>query len=311
MKKPFLISFCILLLAFISIYFIIPQKIKTTHIVQIDATDVNVAKFLVNKKPWDKWWPGKHSASNPDLFTYNGIEFLLQKNTNSGIDVIIDPKGINLTGNISYLASSDEVCKVTWVTQTMSELNPISRVTGYLKIKQETKNIDSILSRFKQFMQQDSNIYGITVAAEKIKFPIVIATTTNTTSYPSVKIIYAAIADLKTQVSGQNAMELDSPMVNIHQVDNGYQVMVAIPINKLITPSKGSVINKLPKGGNLLTTQVKGGFHTVEIAFNQLKKFQENKGLKSPAMPYGSLLTNRLREPDSAKWVTKIYYPSY
>ena len=29
----------------------------------------------------------------------------------------------------------------------------------------------------------------------------------------------------------------------------------------------------------------------------------------SPAIPFESLITNRLEEPDTSKWVTKIYYP--
>ncbi|MFD0764104.1 hypothetical protein ACFQZI_04530 [Mucilaginibacter lutimaris] len=311
MKKPALIFFGILLVILIGIYFIIPQKIVTTHNVEVGTIDLNVAKFLVYKKTWSKWWPGQHNSSQPDLYTYNGIEFLLQKNTNAQIDVVIDPKGINLPGTITYLATSDDVCKVTWVTETLSQLNPVSRVTEYLKIKSATKNIDAILARFKSFMQQDSNIYGITVVAEKIKFPIVVAKTTNTSTYPTVKTVYSLIADLKKQVQQQQALELDSPMLNIHQMEKGFQVMVAIPINKLITPAKGSVINKLPKGGNLLSARVKGGFKTVNDAFTQLKNFQTDKGLKSPAMPYASLLTNRLAEPDSGKWITKIYYPSY
>lgn len=311
MKKPVLIFFALLLLAIISVYFVIPQKITINNSIQVDATDENVARFLVHKQPWIKWWPGGHSSTDQNLFTYNGTSFLLKKNTNSGMGITIEPNGVNLTGTITYLASSDDITRVTWDAEKLSPLNPVSRVTEYLKIKSAGKNIDSVLSHFKRFIQQDSNVYGIIVKPEKIIFPVVIATTTNTPSYPSVKTIYGLINNLKVQINAQRAKGLDSPMLNIHKLEHGYQVMVAIPVDKVLKPINGLVINKLPKGGNLLTTKLKGGFNTVDNAFNQLKAFQENKGLKSPAMPYASLLTNRLLETDTSKWVTKVYYPSY
>ena len=36
-----------------------------------------------------------------------------------------------------------------------------------------------------------------------------------------------------------------------------------------------------------------------------------DNALSSPAIPFESLVTNRMQEPDTSKWVTKIYYPGF
>ncbi|MDB4999000.1 MAG: hypothetical protein JWR76_77, partial [Mucilaginibacter sp.] len=56
---------------------------------------------------------------------------------------------------------------------------------------------------------------------------------------------------------------------------------------------------------------VKGGKQTVANAFVQLKNYQKDHGLISPAMPFEILITNRLTEKDTAKWVTKLYWPIF
>jgi hypothetical protein len=63
--------------------------------------------------------------------------------------------------------------------------------------------------------------------------------------------------------------------------------------------------------GNILVAEVKGGPYTVTNAFNSLHDYVTDHDLQSPAIPFQSLITNRLQQPDSTKWITKIYYPIY
>ena len=312
MKKPALIVIGILLLAFISVYFIIPQKIKTSHIIEVDATDINVSKFLVNKKPWAKWWPGQHNAADSNLFVYQGANYKLQQSTISEMNLLIKQDDIELNSKIIYAATSEGVCRVTWFTEMQSSLNPFERVAEYIKIKGLTKNINTILTAFKKFMQTEKNVYGMDIKLGKIKNPVVLATTTHTTGYPAPSAIYRMVNELKKQISLQNALPLDSPMMNVHADEkNGYLIMVAIPVNKFIKPGANMVVNTLVKGGNVLEAEVTGGKNIIANAFTQIIHYQKDHGLTSPAMPFELLITNRLAEQDTAKWVTRIYYPIY
>jgi hypothetical protein len=42
-----------------------------------------------------------------------------------------------------------------------------------------------------------------------------------------------------------------------------------------------------------------------------MKNYVEDNKKTSPAIPYQSLITNRLTETDTTKWVTKLYYPVF
>ncbi|MGY4536727.1 hypothetical protein ACVW0P_001141 [Mucilaginibacter sp. UYNi724] len=312
MKKPFVILFAILLLAFISVYFIIPQKIKTTNVVEMDATDVNVSKFLVNKRPWAKWWPGQHNVADSSLYNFNGTDYLLQRNTNSDMQALIKFDGMEVNSQLIYATIGEGSCRVTWFTEMQSSLNPFERVSQFVKTKSLTKDLNTILSGFKKFMQTDTNIYGMKVRVSPIKNPIVLASSTNTHDYPSPKTIYSLVAALKQQISLQHATAVDSPMLNVHPGEtDGYQIMVAIPINKNIMPGKNMKINMLVKNGNALEADVTGGKNTIINAFTQLKNYQKAHRLISPAMPFEVLVTNRLAQPDTAKWTTKIFWPIF
>nr|WP_067052930.1 hypothetical protein [Mucilaginibacter sp. L294] len=312
MKKPVLFIFGFLFLAFISVYFIIPQKIQATRVVEIDATDVNISKFLVNKRPWVKWWPGKHVATDSSSYSYKNISFTLQKNTNSEMHVLIRQGDIELNSVITYATTGEGMCDVTWFAEIQSSINPFERVAEYFKIKRIAKDIDAVLADFKKFIQADINVYGMNFTISKIQHPIVLATTLSTTDYPAAGLIYNKVAELKKQISAEHAAVVDSPIMNVHPAETGgYFVTVAVPINTIITPGKNAAINKLVKNANILETQVKGGKNTVLNAFAQLRNYQKAHRLTSAAMPFESLITNRLAEKDTANWVTKIYCPIF
>jgi hypothetical protein len=130
-------------------------------------------------------------------------------------------------------------------------------------------------------------------------------------SYPETSEVYGIISKLRDYAIKNGAKENDYPMLNITQLENkDYQMMVAIPLNKPV-PTKGNiVINKMVLG-NILVTEVKGGKNTIENAFIQLSNYIRDKRHSSPAIPFESLVTNRIAEPDTTKWITKIYYPIF
>lgn len=312
MKKPVLLVFGLLFLAFVSVYFIIPQKIQITRVVEIDATDINISKFLVNKRPWAKWWPGKHIATDSSSYSYKNIGFTLQENTNSEMHALIKQDDIELNSALTYATTGEGMCEVTWVAEKQSSLNPVERVAEYFKIKRIATHLDALLVDFKKFMQADMNVYGMNITISHIKNPIVLATTVNLNDYPSAELIYSKVDELRKQIRAENALAVDSPMMNVYPIETGgYQVMVAIPVSKTIKPGKNMVINNLVKNANVLEAQVKGGKNTVLNAFTQLKNYQKSHRLISPAMPYELLITNRLAEKDTAKWVTKVYWPIF
>jgi hypothetical protein len=62
-------------------------------------------------------------------------------------------------------------------------------------------------------------------------------------------------------------------------------------------------------GGNILAAEVKGGPHTIGRGFEVIEKYTEDHNRIAPAMPFQSMVTDRRREPDTSRWITKLYLP--
>jgi len=63
------------------------------------------------------------------------------------------------------------------------------------------------------------------------------------------------------------------------------------------------------KGGFILEGEVKNGPYTIDAAMEQLEVYRADHQYTSPAIPYQLLVTDRLKETDTSKWITKLYYP--
>jgi hypothetical protein len=84
--------------------------------------------------------------------------------------------------------------------------------------------------------------------------------------------------------------------------------MVAIPVNKRI-PETSQFLFRRMVPGNILVTEVKGGDSTIRHGIRVMENFVHDYQRTIMAIPFESLITNRMNEPDSSKWVTKIYFP--
>ncbi len=99
-------------------------------------------------------------------------------------------------------------------------------------------------------------------------------------------------------------------MLNIQKEKSGkYKTEVALPMDTLITTGKYLAIKRLPYQGDLIVTEVSGGLEKTKEAFDQIQIYALDHHRNMAALPFYSLVTNRLVQPDSSKWITKIYCP--
>jgi hypothetical protein len=86
--------------------------------------------------------------------------------------------------------------------------------------------------------------------------------------------------------------------------------MVAIPTNKIL-PDNGNITFKLLMADkdNILTTEVKGGPQNIKKAHDRLDLYMKDYNFSSKVIDWESLITDRSKERDSTKWITKIYIP--
>jgi hypothetical protein len=61
--------------------------------------------------------------------------------------------------------------------------------------------------------------------------------------------------------------------------------------------------------GNILMAKVCGGEASIVNAQTELNHYVSDWQKIAPAIPYQSLVTNRLTITDTTKWITELYYP--
>jgi DNA gyrase inhibitor GyrI len=200
---------------------------------------------------------------------------------------------------------------IQWEYTLRTSLNPATRALQYRLFSGISNKGTVILESFRKFIEKKENIYGMNVVQSSTIDTILISTKEIFPAIPTTEQIYTLIGSLKDYIDQQHANQTGSPMLNITQVDSqNFQAMVAVPTDKILS-NNGRINFKRMVAGNFLVAEIKGGTYTVAHALNQLRIYTEDYKRTTMAIPFEVMVTDRIREKDSLKWMTKIYMPVY
>lgn len=187
--------------------------------------------------------------------------------------------------------------------------NPVTRIKNYFLAIGVKKNISEILQNAKTFLENNERVYGLRIIQQQVKDTILVSTKIISNGYPSTAEIYNLVKDLRGYIFSNGGTETNSPMLNVTK-DSMYNIMVAIPISTAIPATEKFLLKRMVPG-KILVAEVKGGTYTANEALKQLTLYMIDNQLTSPAIPFQSLVTERSKEPDTTKWITKIYFPVF
>jgi uncharacterized membrane protein len=309
MKRTMSFLVILLLIALGAGYFIIPGDTTIVTEIAIKAPMARTGDLLARQNFWAKWWPlpidSNHAAYNGTLFRVDGRE-------GNVIETQIIHKDLGtLSGRILMAGPLVDSTGLEWSVTTNLGSGPLARVKNYFAAKKLKSDMDAVLRALKKFAERQENIYGMAIEKTRVTDTVLVATRAGYDHYPNTEDIYKMVDKLKAYIESENATETNAPMLNIQRVDSShFEAMVAIPTNRLLN-DKGDIKQKRMVPGNIIWGQVKGGQATVEYALQQLENYKYDNRLTSPAIPFALLLTDRRAEPDTSKWITRVYYPIF
>ncbi len=309
--KKWIFSFCgILALLLILDYTAVPDYIDLKNEKSINVSQAGLHRMLLTKSNVLKWWPG--SVTDSGEFYYKGNTYAFANNSLSLIPAVIKNKERTLLSTIFLVSPKTDLVQLTWVGKTVTSYNPFKRFQYWLLAKKTDTDMRFLLQKMGEFYNSTQNIYGIKIEKKLVEDSILISTSANYKGYyPTTEFIYGLIDKLNKHAVSNNAAAAGYPMLNIEILDsNNYTVRVALPLNKIIPGSGKDILLKQMLGkGNILVTEVKGGNYTTAEALRQINLYARDYQRIPPAIPFFSLVTNRLAEPDSTKWITRVYCP--
>lgn len=298
MKKWLLGVVILLLSAMAFIYYYLPERWSLGGKALAGCTAEGAFRCLASEEKRAKWWPGGDTLQ---------VDQILRNQ----LYVTIKCRGRSIPSYFMALPWPGDSSALEWEGAIESKWNPIKRVLAYQDAKEIDKRIHEILTAWRGFIEKPANIYGMVIKETSIKDTFLISTKANLKSYPATADIYELVDKLKDYSTHQNANVTGNPLLNIEkQVDSSYYVRVALPINKVLQNKKEiSFIRMIP--GRFLVADITGGPGMVAEARNQMRQYFQDYRRTSMAIPFQVLVTDRMKEPDTSKWVTRIYAPVY
>lgn len=289
-----------------TVYLLIPGKLQLNATVSLNVAMPGVSRTLANDSNWKKWWPGE------SLFIYNKKQFVPRGKIFNAIEVIISSGDEETQSRIDLLLIKADSMSIEWHAERSNSGNPLKRYAQYREIKSIQKDMQAILGTLKIFMEKNENIYGFHITETRVTDSVLISTRRKFNKKPGIRDIDQMIRQLKKYITENGAVEKNSPMLNIQQVDTShFETMVAIAVDRKLPETKEFAPKFLLKGGNILEAEIRGGPYAIEKAFKELEDYRSDYKYESPAIPYQLLVTDRTKESDTSKWVTKLYYPIF
>lgn len=291
------------------VYLIIPDTIQLTEIIKVYGNEKAGNRTLMNESEWKKWWTSYSlNKSNQSLFRYNNYKYKLRNKDFEGAEMEITKDKRVHSSILRILPLKSDSSIIEWRLTIKNSSNPVSRIANYMEARRIKENMKEILKSLISFLENTGKVYGLKIENQTVRDTLLISTKTFTKDYPSMQSIYKSIESLRTFIESMKAKETNYPMLHVEKTPNGYTTMVALPVNKQLE-SKGQYVFKRMVPGNILVAQVQGGVLRVQEASEQMENFVKDYEFISPAIPFEALITDRIKEKDTSKWITRIYYP--
>lgn len=285
------------------------QKIEVSNSFNVNSNAF--ARCFSEERSWKHWWPGPvgYNAKGLPVFSYNGASYTVNDKSTNSFFITVSRKGKDVETILNYAATSTDSILLYWVGKQSRSSN-LEAWTSPLKPGNIEKDMNYLLGRIAAFYSIERNIYGIDIRKEKVMDSLLISSQQLFNYPPSPADYYKMIDGLKAYAQKEKARETNYPMLNIFTRDSvQFLTKVALPVNRKLPGNKMISYKWMLGGGNILVTEIKGGPVTVRAALKELENYVNDYHRISPAIPYESLVTDRSMEKDTAKWITKLYYP--
>lgn len=315
MKKVIAGLFLLLVLAIIAVFIFIPAQLHISAAAAMKANTNALSRYLSDETKWAKWWPQeneeKRLITQNNRFELNAFTYHLTKKLYNSAEVAIIKKGQIINSKIFIIPLAGDSLIVKWQSAFKTSLNPFTRIAQYQQAVKIKKNMTVILGSLTSFGENKEMIYKFPIYHTTLKNTSYISEKTVTSGYPSTAFIYKMIENLRMHASAQKAVEVDFPILNITKKDSvHYEVMAAIPINKVLEGNGNFAFKRMiAYPDKIVTADVKGGPEKIKEAYNELDTYMNDYNLTAPVISWETLVTDRSKETDSTKWVTKICVP--
>ena len=294
-------------------YLLIPDEIIISETEQVESSERIVLKYLKDNDQIARWWPQEKSgtAEAGSALSYRNFRYSFSKPGFDSLAITIATENLTINSTLSWIPYSKNGIRLTWRASIPAGNNPIKRLLNYRQARKLKTDMTHIMERYLTFIVNRRKVYGYDFEIKTVTDTLLATTSFKSAAYPPNSRIYDEIHRLREFIRLRGIKATNPPMLNISLDAKGqYRTTLALPVAERFNSGNDILFQRMV-AGNILVAEVRGGPGTVLNGFKQMELFMEDFNLSSPAINFESLVTDRSREPDTAKWVTRLYYPIY
>ncbi len=306
--KRLLLLIVILLAAVVAFfYFRIPSKEAYSYRTTFRCTNNSAIRLLHDSTSWKKWWAGKQESNT--VYSFNNRSYQFQQLTLPGIELKTTAGENSITTFFQVYPYNVDSAQFEWSYTFTYSSNPFLKLKQHWQLRSLQKDFKQFLKEIKPFFEDEKNTYGMDVENQRVKDSTLISFKKTFDHYPGTEDIYSLVTAVKKYIKEKGGEESNAPMLNIlPSTNNQYEVMIGIPTKKDVEEQEPFKRKKMILG-YILVGEVKGGMATVAAAEKRMADYAFDHQKAAPAIPFQSLITDRMQEKDTSKWITRIYYP--
>lgn len=299
------------LAAAIGLPFLLPGKRETIRSVDIPAPSPAILRRIGQPGNMSTWWPGPPRSDSGWAFGEGDYRFV-EAYVGS---ITLAARHGGVTTDISIGASGVAAAHTNLTLQSVTTLshNPYVRLWQFLSYGGIQRELDNLLDSLTGRLSNPDILYGFHIERRKVTDGILVSLKQAFDHTPSTEEVYALIGRVRAHVAAKGAKETNHPMLNVYSEDGGQTLtaQVAIPTDKALPSDGPFLLKRMLPGGNILMAEVTGGPTRVDSCRQALEDYVRDRNMMSPAIPFQSLVTDRMAVKDSNRWVTRVYHPVF
>lgn len=281
------------------VFVFIPGTLTVVSLRTMASSMPGSYRFLAN----DSSWRYRLNCEGTDLSISRKIPSALQISNATPLTEEVT--------TLLLLQSHPDSTRLKWETKYQAGLDPFQRIINYRKAVKFKSCMNSILATVDDYFRHNENLYGFRISRTTLTDTFLVAVRFKTQNFPETEMIYSRIDQIKKYIAASGAREMNDPMLNIISNEDGSKtVTVGIATNREVKDSGIFVTKRLAQYKNrTLTTLVTGDQKEVEESLRAIHQYMDDYHLTSPTVHFELLITDRRKEKDASKWVTRIFYP--
>jgi effector-binding domain-containing protein len=224
----------------------------------------------------------------------------------------ISPNVFKATTNGSYI---NHYCFYTVVPEIKSNYTTVAidAPTNVFKwlISQVQPSVKpaALITSLKTFMENARLYYGFNINEKDVAENYIAVKQETILTKNKFPEINKAVKDLNTFIAQNNARAIHALSCSYypHRADS-VQVLVGIPVNKQLKPTRDITCMRMP-GGKMLVGDFNGRYIDRQKLYNAMEKYIQDHSLAKQIAPFERYLDNRIPASDSDSVNMQINYP--